>query len=668
MGHLYFSAGPQTGQTVPLKGTLTIGRSPGNLICLPDSRASRKHARIFEKGSSWWIEDLGSANGTYIGTQRLSPNTPANLPGNSDVTICSSTFRIVLDESESTLEKTAPQMAGVITGEEQSKPEVSLTMDASRNLMEISESEKKSEKGLNDAIRRLQAMVQVSVDLGGVSARHEILEKVMERIFDVFPVADRAFVLLRHPHTGEMLPAAGRKRKAEESADETFAISRTIIKAVTQNRQSMLSSDAMTDQRFGAQQSIANLQIRSMMCAPFLCKDELIGVISVDSMSCLQAFDENDLAMLTGIASQAAIAIKNSDLYERVEEEAEKRTLLSRYMSPDIVSGVLDGTVPLELGGKKAHGTVFFCDILGFTRLSETMEAENVIDRLNRCFQLTTNVITKRKGTVHKFGGDAIMAFWNVMFDDPEHEKNALLAGIDMQKAIWLFDMEMQKEGNPPIYLGVGCNTGSFAAGNIGGEGVMEYTVIGDNVNLAQRIESKAGRWQVLISESTFGTIRSDISAVALPQVLLKGKSQPINIYSIRAVRESDHCMRMAIPARILDAKRKPAGSAMIVGMENNELLVQTGMDIDMQDSASLRVFTKDTRANPVMILELNLPEFSSARHIIGIVQSVETETFPTEHKLVHLRNLQASDDTLTILQPGGLLNSEKTWDQMPRN
>lgn len=666
MAHLEIIEGFQPGQKIPLRGTITIGRSPGNILCLPDSRASRKHARIHEENGQWLVEDLGSSNGTYLAGERLQPDAPVAMRHGDEVILCSTRFKFFLDETE-----TSPpsSISAVVTEEEMSAPEVSLTLDASVNQLEISDAEKQSEKGLQDAIRRLQAMVRVSVDLGGVSNRDALLSKVMERIFEVFPAADRAFVLLRHPATGEMLPAAGSHRDPENAKDkaDTFPISRTIVKTVTEKRQSLLSSDAMSDQRFGAQQSILNLQIRSMMCAPFLCQGEILGIISVDTMSSLQAFDENDLSILTGIASQAAISLKNTQLYEQVEEEAEKRALLSRYMSPDIVGGVLDGTIPLELGGKKAYGTVFFCDILGFTQMSEAMDAVAVIDRLNRCFHLTTEVITRNQGTIHKFGGDAIMAFWNVMFDDPAHEQNALLAGLEMQIGVWLFDLELRGEGHPPVYLGIGCNSGSFAAGNIGGEGVMEYTIIGDNVNLAQRVESKAGRWQVLASENTFSSVRENTAAIVLPEVQLKGKSLPIRLYSIRAVQKPDGRIRLAIPVRILGRDRKPVGFGMLTEATDNEVELMTGTDLELEGDANDRVFTRDTRANPVLILEMVFPELSVPRHLVAIVHSVETRQSPTAHRLVRLGNLQASDDTLQLLRPGSVITSDRSWDQMQR-
>lgn len=171
----------------------------------------------------------------------------------------------------------------------------------------------------DETIKRLQAMVKVSNEIGDVLNQQELLDKIMDKIFDIFPQADRSFILTKNKE-GAMEPAASRDR--EDRGNKKIAVSSTIISNVVDKKQSVLSNDAASD--FGAQQSIMDLSIRSMMCAPLIYKEDIIGVISVDTKSAEEAFDEDDLAMLTGIAAQAATAISNARLVQQIETETKK--------------------------------------------------------------------------------------------------------------------------------------------------------------------------------------------------------------------------------------------------------------------------------------------------------------------------------------------------------
>ncbi|MEI6425120.1 MAG: adenylate/guanylate cyclase domain-containing protein, partial [Lentisphaerota bacterium] len=450
--------------------------------------------------------------------------------------------------------KERQQDAGMLTmvfSSEARMAPVIATLDASHSLLEEKPEGKDSSREQPSAVKQLQAMVKVSNNLSAVTKPELLLEKIMESIFDIFPHADRAFIMLRDPVSGEMVPKSGRSRGAEARQEE-FPVSRTIISTVVDKKQSILSSDALKDERFGAQMSIISLSIRSLMCAPFMFKDEMLGIISVDCISGLYSFVQEDLAMLTSIAGQVAIAIKNAHLFTAIDKETRLRTKLSRYLSKDVVEGVLDGTIPLHMEGEKKYGTVFFCDIVGFTTMAEKLSAVEVVGKLNRYFAITTEIITRHRGTLHKFGGDMIMAFWNVMFADEHAQENAILASIEMQQGVWQFDCECITLGQTPVYIGIGCNTGEFAGGNVGGEDRMEYTVIGDNVNLAQRIESLASRWQVLVAEQTYNPAASLCSAVRLPLAQVKGKAAAIQIYSIRGIRDLEGNMLLNIPVNLI--------------------------------------------------------------------------------------------------------------------
>ena len=359
--------------------------------------------------------------------------------------------------------------------------------------------------------------------------------------------------------------------------------------------------------------------------------------------------------MLASIAGQAAIAIKNADLFTVIDKETQVRTKLSRYLSKDLVEGVLDGTIPLHMGGEKKYGTVFFCDIVGFTGMAESLSAVEVVGKLNRYFAITTEIITRNRGTLHKFGGDMIMAFWNVMFADEHAQENAILASIEMQQAVWQFDCECEASKQPPVYIGIGCNTGEFAGGNVGGEDRMEYTIIGDNVNLAQRIESLASRWQVFVAEHTYKPAAARCLAIKLPRAQVKGKTTAIQIYSIRGIRNTYGIMLLNIPVTVIGDKGTNAGAGMLFECRtvNNTLNLMLSSNVSVRKGANVA-------------LEFNIPELGEAIRISSEVLDVKSSEGSAAYD-VTLGNCSGKE-ALAFFKPGFCMESNKTWDQMKRH
>jgi len=665
MAYVEVIAGKNKGTVTRLAGETIIGRALEKGICLDESNVSRQHASIRLKETYFVLVDQGSANGTSVNGRKLDRFVPQPLYDGDLIAIGSSRLAFHAEgQDPSSLKKTAADSRGdsrgllsMILTPETRMPSVSATMDASRDILEIAMEKKTGgSKALLDAVKRLQTMVTVSNDLSALTKPDALLEKIMESIFDIFPHASRAFILLADKASGEMVPRLGRSRSSAPGVLEDFAISRTIIKTVVEKKQSILSSDAQKDDRFSVQESIVKFSIRSLMCAPFICKNELLGIISVDTMSSHHAFNADDLAMLTSIAGQVAIAIKNADLFTVVEKESKLRSTLSRYLSKDVVDGVIDGTIPLQLGAEKKYGTVFFCDIVGFSAMAEKMSAVEVVEKLNRYFSITTEIVTRNSGTLHKFGGDMIMAFWNVMLPDDNAQQHAIRASVEMQAALWRFDSELSMQGQPPIFVGIGCNTGEFAGGNVGGEERMEYTVIGDNVNLAQRVESLASRWQVFAAESTWRPVAGSCSAIKLPVAQVRGKSREIQIYSVRGIVGEAGTMLLTIPVSIVNCGGGP-GKAMLVEFIGADHTVR----LDVPPGVVLP-------ADGSFVLEYDLPELSQQIRLTARQKSPGTaQKNGTVSSTIILEGL-SGEDALAFFKPGSCIESGKTWDAMKRH
>lgn len=208
---------------------------------------------------------------------------------------------------------------------------------------------------------------------------------------------------------------------------------------------------------------------------------------------------------------------------------------MGKYLSQDVMKNVVSNIDDLKLGGKRAVVTVLFSDIRGFTSLSEKMSAEEVSMILNEYFAEMEPIITKYNGVINKFIGDAVMAIFGEPIQDINHAQNAVKCAYEMLKKVeylrekWLF------EGKPKIEIGVGINTGEVFIGNIGTETRMEYTVIGDTVNLASRIESynKVYKTNLLVSSSTYASIADIADVIKISEVQIRGKAKKMNIYEV---------------------------------------------------------------------------------------------------------------------------------------
>ncbi len=224
--------------------------------------------------------------------------------------------------------------------------------------------------------------------------------------------------------------------------------------------------------------------------------------------------------------------------YKFIQEGRNKEKIknaMGKYLSQDIMQNVVQNIDDIRLGGKKANVTVLFADIRGFTSMSEKMTAEEVSVILNEYFSEIEPIITKYNGVINKFIGDAVMAIFGEPIQDINHPQNAVKCACEMLKKVeqlqdkWLF------EGKPKIEIGIGINTGEAFVGNIGSEKRLEYTVIGDMVNLASRIESynKVYKTNMLISSSTYSHVSDIVDVIKIADVTIRGKAKKMDIYEV---------------------------------------------------------------------------------------------------------------------------------------
>jgi len=527
MYRLIYQDGDATQTHTFSSGDVFIGRSPECQVVLKDFGISRQHAKVSVGEDGVRIVDLRSKNGTQVNGVPVmeAPLKDGDriLLGKFQITFSKTLDQKVhLDE-----EKPLSEEAGTII---RSVGELSRLLSAAEPAVaqrapDVSEIEKSN--------RILKVLTRVAETLIAVRPVQEVLQQVMDIVFEHVP-ADRGFLMLREPE-GQLVPMVVKHRTPAAAENVRITVSKTIADRVIQDRVSILTSDAMVDPRFGAGDSIRFHGIRSAMCAPLWNTDQVIGIIHVDSPMLTNCFNLNDLDLLTALASYSAVAIERARLNDKVVAEERKRERLGRFLSPQVTNRILNTAEShwAELGAPEIREvTVLFCDIVGFTSLSEKMSPTAVSLLLNDYLSRMTEVVFKYEGTLDKYIGDAIMAVFGAPLDMPDHAGQAIRTALEMRERLHEWNAE-RREG-PSLRFRIGINTGKAMAGEIGSENKKEYTVLGDTVNTASRLQSSVAKpMAIVVGENTFLAARDEFECRPLGPVTLKGKEKEVAVYEV---------------------------------------------------------------------------------------------------------------------------------------
>ncbi len=316
----------------------------------------------------------------------------------------------------------------------------------------------------------------------------------------------------------------------------------------------------------------------ALMAVPLIAKENRIGALLVTSGADCE-FRSEEMRLLAGLGTLCAAAIEKARLYENIEKESRLRANFQRYLSPTIVDDIIANRTELALGGKSIECSILFSDICGFTSMSERQPPETVVRMLNEYFSAMSEIVFRYGGTLDKFIGDAIMAVFGAPFpyDDAHHA--AIRASIEMHQTLRKLQWKWERLGSPLVRHRIGISTGRVISGNIGSEKRMDYTVIGDPVNVASRMEALSPAMGTYISEETYQKVRDDVIALPMMPVRIKGKETPMSIYSVLGMRrqgESDRWIA-ALPVEILEeSSSTQPHRGVLVGMSDRDLLVHT--------------------------------------------------------------------------------------------
>ncbi|NOY42674.1 MAG: SpoIIE family protein phosphatase [Planctomycetes bacterium] len=315
--------GGEPGKEFDLEGRRwVIGRSPECDVVLDVAAVSRRHVILTDENGQFFVQDLGSRNGTYINNQRVDEHAP--IRDGDQMLICDMLFEFCNPPAEGGLLGLLGQAGSPLLG-----PPGGDTDDASTSTimatLDVGQAGAMSWKLSAKPEAQIEAMIEISTSLGKTLSVKEILPRLLDSLFKIFVQADRGFVITRPKPDGPLVPVASKARRPDD--EENMRISKTIVQQAMESKKAILSADASADERFNMAESITDFQIRSLICAPLIDSEgNCLGVIQIDTRNQLSRFTDQDLHVLAGVASQASIAMDNAHMHE----EAIKQRALQR--------------------------------------------------------------------------------------------------------------------------------------------------------------------------------------------------------------------------------------------------------------------------------------------------------------------------------------------------
>jgi len=502
----------------------TIGRHPDNTIQILDRIISKEHAQIQRSSDGrYMLRDLKSLNGTFMRGERVADHY---LVDGDEFTMGST--RIVFADKP----KTDDALGRVTIAPGLTESHIRGRIQANTGDF-VPERQIPDEKALRRDYERLRIGHELARAVGSELDLDKLLPKILEKAFELVG-ADRGVILL-HDDTGELAPRHVKTRSGK--SDPNIVLSKTVMAEVVSNKAAVLSSDATMDARFSGAHSIIMQGIRSTMTLPLLYAGELLGIMHLDSLFTSNAFTEKDLQICTGMAAQAAISIQNARLASRIEKEAQTRAQISRLIPPSVVEQVVKGELVIEKGGRVSELTMLFSDIRGFTTMSDGRPPQEVVNTLNEYFEVMVDVLFKYHGTLDKFVGDEIIGLFGAPIALEDAPFKGVACAIAMLEALEEFNNTRAAEGLSAIEIGIGINTGHVITGSIGSTRALQYTAIGDAMNVASRLVNVAQKGQIIISEDTYRHVAGRVNAQPLQPVNVKGKKDALRIYQVIGLR-----------------------------------------------------------------------------------------------------------------------------------
>ncbi len=536
-------------QTFRLAGDeVRLGRGSDNDIILFDFSVSRHHALIRREEDGWVIYDQNSTNGVLLDGIRV-PKGRLRLGDRLSI----GTFELRVEQEPprpvsrtSVTDKLANDLGDTEDGE--SAPEIA-NATIVRPIAEFTAEYGKVSDALSLQGAKREALEQAyASEIFGYLTRlagllistdsvDEVLQRVMDIAFEALPV-ERGFMMLPDENGKITCQLARSRERVDFRPDQTVPVSNTMVQVVMRERVALLTYDALSDKRLSGGDSIRIHGIRAAMCAPLWSDDKIIGFMQVDSPFQVGSFNENDLDFFAALANYAAVAVERLRYAHRAEVERRLRGRLERYHSPAVIEEVMRrGETSAAHPGtwlKNAEVTVLFADLVGFTTFTETAPPEHVTEMLEGFFNFCVEAIFEAGGTLDKFIGDCVMAFFGAPMPHNDHALRGVRAAIEMRRALDQWNADRSNQGLPMLASRIAINSGPVVVGDIGSHRRVDYTILGTTVNIASRLEQfAAGPGDIVIGPETNRLLAGRIETESMGEMQLKGLQQKITPYRV---------------------------------------------------------------------------------------------------------------------------------------
>jgi adenylate cyclase len=509
------------------KPVTTVGRGTANDLVLNDASVSRFHAVIKSHDNAVSIADRGSTNGVIRNGEKISEESELH---NGDVIevgqyhlrfekVDEKDIQVRRAEWPSTLEEIMRGRTGQVS---LARPIVDRPADLASRIRKL-----ERENYLLTVLYEAGKAFNSKLSLDEISRQVITLASMIEGV-------ERGFVML-FDEFGEVIQQSEvfYRNPAGSGTQPQIILSKSVLDLIRKERQPILIDDLSADERFSASESLKISGLRSAMCAPLLGTNRLFGVAYVDNMDKPGAFTQEELNVFSLVAAQAGAAIDNMLAHRKIAQQAEQRLALERFVAPE-VADMIAANPQIRLGGLNQKVSVMFADIRGFTQFSERTEPARVVEVLNEYFTRVTDVILDHGGMIDKYIGDAVMALFGAPIAKANDAENAVRSAIQIQRLLAEMNRDAAARGWPELVVGIGINTGVVTAGNIGSPRRLEYTVVGDAVNIASRLMTNAAGGQILISQPTAEELGGQFELIKLRARRLRGRSEPVQLFSVQ--------------------------------------------------------------------------------------------------------------------------------------
>jgi len=507
---------------IPLEGEVTIGRHPKNTICIPESSMSKQHATIEYDGKQYIFRDLGSANGSYFNELRITEH----ILSDGDMLRLGHAFITFKDSSE--VEHDVSTLVSFEQFDDSKTTDFQERVDVAEFERFQPEQEISDASTLRVDYEKLRLGQELLQHIGLERDLNKLLTTIAKQLIPMF-AADRGVILLVNKTGGFETKAV----HSIEKLDAPITVSNSVLKEVKATKTAVLLSKNEKEDEIAKVSSLKIMGVSSVMCAPIIHDDEVIGAIHLDLRTGQGGFIKKDLQLLGGISTYIAMAVANARLTEKIKHETQMQAQFERLLSPSIVKELVSGKLNIGQAGELRQVTIMFVDIREFTRMSQKAAPKAVVQLLNNYFERVVEIIFKYGGTVDKFMGDGVMVLFGAPIAMEQQADAAVSCALEIQAMLGIWNKQRIKEKQPLIPVGIGINSGEVVVGAIGSSKTMQYTCIGNAVNVASRLTGVAKAGQVIASQSTMKALQSKVKFKALPPQDIKGFDGKVQAYDV---------------------------------------------------------------------------------------------------------------------------------------